>query len=276
MHKIGTVVVFGTDNIIISKFVSLVATGLYSNYVLITNAAASLLTQFFTAITASVGNYLVEKKEDTDDIYRMYRNVLFVNFCLYFIVSLGIFICMQSFMAVWLGKDFLLSRGVLLCIVLNFFSLGIRKTTLVFKDASGLFWKDRYKPLLEAGSNLLFSIPLAIYFGIAGTIIGTIITNIFVSGIIEAYITYKYLFKRSVWLFFKEEIKYYLILILSLTGCGFITSSIGEISFMNVLIRGFISIVFSVVVLIVLFFRTEEYRYAKSIVLRLIRKAYRR
>lgn len=276
MHKIGTVVVFGTDNIIISKFVSLAATGLYSNYVLITNAAASLLTQFFTAITASVGNYLVEKKENTDDIYRMYRNILFVNFCLYFIVSLGIFICMQNFMTVWLGKDFLLSRCVLLCIVLNFFSLGIRKTTLVFKDASGLFWKDRYKPLLEAGSNLLFSIPLAIHFGIAGTIIGTIITNILVSGIIEAHITYKYLFKRSVWLFFREEIKYYVILILSLAGCSFITSSIGEISFVNVLIRGFISIGFSVMVLIVLFFRTEEYRYAKSIVLGLIRKAYRR
>ena len=271
MHKIGTVVVFGTDNIIISKFVSLAATGLYSNYVLITNAAASLLTQFFTAITASVGNYLVEKKENTDDIYRMYRNILFVNFCLYFIVSLGIFICMQNFMTVWLGKDFLLSRCVLLCIVLR-----IRKTTLVFKDASGLFWKDRYKPLLEAGSNLLFSIPLAIHFGIAGTIIGTIITNILVSGIIEAHITYKYLFKRSVWLFFREEIKYYVILILSLAGCSFITSSIGEISFVNVLIRGFISIGFSVMVLIVLFFRTEEYRYAKSIVLGLIRKAYRR
>ena len=159
---------------------------------------------------------------------------------------------------------------------MNFFSLGIRKTTLVFKDASGLFWKDRYKPLLEAGSNLLFSIPLAIHFGIAGTIIGTIITNILVSGIIEAHITYKYLFKRSVWLFFREEIKYYVILILSLAGCSFITSSIGEISFVNVLIRGFISIGFSVMVLIVLFFRTEEYRYAKSIVLGLIRKAYRR
>lgn len=276
MHKVGAVVVFGTDNIIISKFVSLAATGLYSNYVLITNAAASLLTQFFTAITASVGDYLVEKKEHCEDIYRMYKNILFINFCLYYLVSLGIYICMQNFISIWLGNQYLLSNGVLVCIVLNFFSLGIRKTTMVFKDASGLFWKDRFKPLLEAGGNLIFSIPLAIYFGIAGTIMGTIITNILISGSIEAYITYKYLFKKKVIRFFIVELEYYLILLVSLLVCGTIASRIGENNLISMMVRGLVSVGFSVSVIIAIFFRTEEFKYVKKIGFELIHKACRK
>ena len=56
LHKIGTVIVTSTDNLIISKFVSLSMSGLYSNYTMVTNALNSLLNQVFTSVTASVGN----------------------------------------------------------------------------------------------------------------------------------------------------------------------------------------------------------------------------
>jgi hypothetical protein len=37
-HKIGSVVLSGTDNLVISKYVGILAVGIYSNYLLITNS----------------------------------------------------------------------------------------------------------------------------------------------------------------------------------------------------------------------------------------------
>lgn len=46
-HKIGGMAVFSTANLILAKFVGLVAVGLYSNYSLVLGAANSFASQFF-------------------------------------------------------------------------------------------------------------------------------------------------------------------------------------------------------------------------------------
>ena len=56
----------------------------------------------------------------------------------------------------------------------------MRKPVLIFRDAFGLFWHDRYKAMVEAVFNLLISILLANYFGIFGVLLGTTISTIFV------------------------------------------------------------------------------------------------
>jgi O-antigen/teichoic acid export membrane protein len=59
-HKVASYIVMGTDNIIISVFLGVAVVGLYSNYLLVTTAILMLMGQAFTAITASVGNLLVD------------------------------------------------------------------------------------------------------------------------------------------------------------------------------------------------------------------------
>jgi len=75
-HKIGTFIVLGTDNIIISSFLCVTTVGLYSNYNLIIQALNNLFSQIFNSITASVGNLLVE--EDKKKSYQVYKNILFL------------------------------------------------------------------------------------------------------------------------------------------------------------------------------------------------------
>lgn len=55
-HKLGGVVVFGTDNVLIAYFVGAVSVGLYSNYLLITQSLKSAYSMIFRAMTASIGN----------------------------------------------------------------------------------------------------------------------------------------------------------------------------------------------------------------------------
>ena len=63
-NQIGNVLILGTDNIILSKYVGLTATGLYSNYYLVTSSITNVIGQIFNSIVASVGNLAVEKDKD--------------------------------------------------------------------------------------------------------------------------------------------------------------------------------------------------------------------
>ena len=53
-------------------------------------------------------------------------------------------------------------------IVLNFYLNGMRQNVLAFRNALGLFWNDRYKPIIESAINLVVSIMLAKKYGIVG------------------------------------------------------------------------------------------------------------
>lgn len=46
-HKLGSVAVFSTSNLILAKFVGLVEVGFYSNYYMVISAANSLPVSFF-------------------------------------------------------------------------------------------------------------------------------------------------------------------------------------------------------------------------------------
>ena len=269
MHKIGTVVVFSTDNLIITRFVSLAATGIYSNYTLIINALNSIIGQFFQSVTASVGNLIAKENKESEHVYQVFRNILFINFIVYLIISIGIFFSINSFICFWVGKKYVLDKLTILCIVLSFYTLGMRKTIMMFKDADGLFWNDRYKPILEAFFNLFFSIPLAIHFGIAGTLMGTIITNVFVAGVIETYVTYKYLFRKKIKNYYVIQIKYFLTLF-------FLLSILNNINFytnnylIDFILRGLIAIILCLIVIFIIYRKNNEFKYIKYVVLNLI------
>ncbi len=77
MHKIGTVIVFSSDNLIISKFVGIVTVGLYSNYSLLISNAGRVIQRIFRGSTASIGNLMAE--EETKRGEKAFFHVLFLN-----------------------------------------------------------------------------------------------------------------------------------------------------------------------------------------------------
>lgn len=259
LHKIGGVVVNGTDNLIITKFVSLTATGLYSNYSIITTAITSVISQVFFALTASVGNLMAEGK--SADSYSVFKRMFFLNFVIYLYAGTFLTILFNDIILVWLGNGYQLSMAVVVCIVMSFFSNGMRRTVLTFKDASGLFWNDRYKPIAESICNLVLSIPMTIYFGIAGTFLGTIITNVFVSGIIESWVLFKYGFSIPVSKYFIIQIKYYVNYSIALVSAYFLTVWIDYTPFVNLFLKIGVLLVFLSVMVICVYRRTDEFRY---------------
>lgn len=79
--KIGDYLVNSTDNLIITKLVSLAATGIYSNYLLIRNMINGFISTLFSSITASMGN--VVAVENDEKKLEVFDTMFFCAFLIY-------------------------------------------------------------------------------------------------------------------------------------------------------------------------------------------------
>lgn len=190
MHKVGEVLVTGTDNLILSAFIGLKSVGIYSNYKMILTNIGYLLNKVYGAFTASIGN--LTAMERADKIYQVYRLLDFSIFWLYGYVCVGIFVMINPLIELFFGKEYLFSLSLVFVITLDFYLNGMRQVILQFKSARGLFWNDRYKAIVEAILNIVISIALVKKNGIIGIFAGTVISNLATCFWVEPYVLMKY------------------------------------------------------------------------------------
>jgi O-antigen/teichoic acid export membrane protein len=263
-HKLGGVVVLSTDNVIISKFVGLTWVGMYSNYLLIIYGLNVVIGQVFSSITASVGNLGV--KETDNKKKSIFNVVLFMNFWIYSFSSICLIVLINPFINIWIGKEYMLDIYTVLIIIFNFYLTGMRKAVLTFKDAMGLYWQDRYKPIFEVIINLTFALILVRSFGLIGVLIGTTISTLATCFWVEPYILYKYGFKSSSLPFFGRYLIYKLITILTcLITVGF-ANLFSEMTIINFIFRLIICILIPNLLFILFFRKTSEFKYLFNLI----------
>ena len=259
-HNLGSAVVMGTDNIIISKMFGLITVGLYSNYYVIINSITNLITQFFQSITASVGNLLIEN--DSEKNYLVYKRILFVNSIIYCIITAGLLSGINTFVEVWMGKEYLLSIDIIIVLLVNFYIQGMRKTNSVFKNAAGIFYEDRMIPIVEAVLNIVFSIVLGKIWGLKGIFAGTIISA--AAQFLYSYpiLVYKKLFDRKYKNFIIDNFKYFITDFIIVAVSFIITTkiSVGNI-FLSLIIKEICTLLVCIIILIPLYCKKDEYKY---------------
>ena len=259
-HKIGGFIVSGTDNIIISKYLGLVTVGLYSNYYMIINAVQTVINHIIQATRASVGNLLVtESKKKQFDIFNKIR---FVNFWISCFSSICIFIIMDSFITIWIGYKFVLPTKVLLVLVINFFIVSSRSTYGAFKEAAGIFYEDRFVPIIESLLNIVLSIIFVKKFGLMGVFMGTVASGLVLWCYSYPKYVYKNLFGRSYYDYIKETI-YYLIVFVLIAGFSYSLAIL--ISFENVYLQFISNVLIALIVpnviMLLLFSKDENFKY---------------
>lgn len=224
-HRVGGVVVNGTTNIIMAKFVSVVSVGLYSNYFLIKNTLISLVTILFQSITSSVGN-LGAETEDGNKKESVFDALNLIGAWVIGFSSICLFILFNPFITLWVGDEYLFDVGIVSLIVVNFYMLGMRQPVLTTRDALGIFWYDRHKPIVESVINLVASIPLAIYMGVSGVLLGTLISTVTTSFWVEPYVLYKHGFKNKVTSYFVKYLAYTFVTVFAGGVCIIICNSL--------------------------------------------------
>ncbi|MCB7319422.1 lipopolysaccharide biosynthesis protein [Lacrimispora sp. 210928-DFI.3.58] len=272
-HKLGDVAVFGTDSVITAKFISLSAVGLYSNYMLIRKALLNMIFLAFNGITSSLGN--LNACESGERKIRAFYQIHFFSAWLFGCISICLLHLYNPFIALWLGEEYLFPFPIVLLIVLNFYVYCMRMPVNSMKEVMGLFWNDRYKPLLEAGVNLAVSVILAKRMGMGGVLLGTLASTIAVPFWVEPFVLFRSGLKEDLRQYFKRY-AWYLAVTLSasiVTGllCRF--SSPGFLGFLwKMVLCAFVP---NIIYLLV-YRHTEEYQYLKDAAIRLLGKALNR
>lgn len=268
-HKIGGTLVLSTSNIIISAFLGVYWVGLYSNYFLITNSLNIVVGQFFSAVNASIGN--LNAYEDQSRLNFIFRTLYFLTWWIYSFAAISLLVLINPFISLWLGSQYVFSESVVLIIVASFYAAGMRRIIQSFHDSMGLFWYDRYKPIIESAINLAAALVLVQRWGIAGVLLANLISTMTVCFWIEPYVLYKYGLKTSRRTYYVKYIWYTAITI----SIGFLIVCVCNILFSNISLASFagrIMVCLVSNVFILVFHRTEEYKYLLGIAKGMVRK----
>lgn len=211
-HKIGDYCINGTDNIIMSKFIDLATVGIYSNYTLIINCVNSFLSTIFNSAAASFGNLI--SLENQDFVYKKFQIFNFLAFWLYGFSSLAFLFLLNPFIELWFGEKYIISMSVVLVVVINYYFASMRVPLGIIKASAGVYYQDKYIPIIQAAVNLIISIIAVQKLGLVGIFIGTLASSVLVVFWSRAYIVYKYVFRKNVFSYFIDFFKYLFVIIL--------------------------------------------------------------
>lgn len=222
-HKIGSLIVFNTDLILISKLVSIETVGVYASYQLVLQIISTIVNTILNVIRPKLGKFI--SMNSKIEIFELFKKINIIFLYIGIFLTYNTYILINNFIKIWLGEEYTLTKFTLLLIGINLFIKIFGVIVESFKEACG-FFDDIQSPILESIINLVFSIILGMKYGLDGIIIGTIISNILVIIIYKPIIVFKRCFDKGV----SEYIKIYGNYLFLLSGSLIILSIITGIS----------------------------------------------
>lgn len=258
--KVGRIIIQNEDNIIISLFLGLSTIGIYSNYILVTNAITNILKSLFNGFAASIANFNITK--DSQDRYNMCLAMITFNLWIVSVVATCLYFLLDPFITMWIGKEALLDKLVIIMIVVSFFIEGTRIILTTYRETEGLFNYYPMRGIYEAILNLILSIIFIKFWGLAGIKFATIVSAVAFFWI-EPYIMHKYFIKEKMYRYFKLYglgIASFIFSIMIINKIKYIFTA----SIIHFLIQGTIIFTISNLMCFILFCRTQEFNYIKS------------
>ena len=237
----------------------------YSNYNLVLSAITTILNQFLLSATASIGDLLTENNKERN--YEIYKKLNFLNFVIFIIGATGMACAIEPFITIFFGEQYILSKFILISLILKFFIQGMRRPLMAFKEAAGIFYVDRFVPILESVVNLVASIILLKICGLAGIFLGTAVSSLVI--LLYSYPKYVYrpIFNKRLKDYYLEFIK----TILYATVIIGITMGVNQlIRVSNIFAEQVLSVVVAIIIPVIIITlvsgRTEEYKYYINII----------
>lgn len=243
LYKFGSVILNGTDNIIISAFLGVTAVGLSSNYLLVISAVTTILGQFMSAFTASIGN--LNAGEDQVSKERVFHKLFFISAWIYGFCGACLYLLLNPLIEVWLGEEYLLSGSVVFALVLHFYVNGVQFAGYTYRTTMGLFVQGKWTPIVAAFLNIILSLILVHPLGLTGVFLATSIARLMTTSIVDPYLVIHNGFSKS-------PISYYIKNLLFATLFVILVLNI-KVALAFVSIKGFIGLITKLFVITILF-----------------------
>ena len=170
--KLSATVFDSADTLVISAFMGLTVLAVYQNYYFIITALRMMLVVILNACMAGVGNKMVMESKEAN-----YRDLERISLLFSWLlgVSSSMLLCVyQPFMIIWMGEENMLAVGLVLCFVVYYYSMGANKLINMFKDAAGIWRRDRWRPLTAALVNLCLNLATVRWLGLYGVLLSSV------------------------------------------------------------------------------------------------------
>lgn len=265
--RIGGVVYNSTDNIIISKTVGVIAVGYMTNYYTIKNLIKTLTSAITDPIRPMIGNYIREY-EDIDKSYQLFLSYTFIRSCIANVVVVGVVVLMNPFIDLWLGKGYTLSVYIPILLAMDMYIDLVHSPAWEYMNVLGYFKYDKNMSYVGAAINLAISIILAIYMGISGVLLGTVIAQMYY-WVARAHVVFKHYFKSGLVTYVYRCMSYTIVTVVDI---GIVMQlyryMVPEITITRFILMSIVSIGVSVGSICILWSRTKEF----SMILNLLSK----
>jgi len=268
-HKIGGFGVTAISGPILTKFENLAVTAAYSSYTLITLTVNALIVQVFGGITASFGDFL-HSGRDRKAGYAKFNTLYHINYLIVSVCAVGFYVCLTPFIKIWMGQAYKMPTMTVDLLIVYFFINGMRRVIFMVRDSTGLYYPDRYMPLVEFSLNVGLSIILVHFtsLGAAGVVIGGIVSMTLVPFWIQPWIVHRQIFDRSPLPYFLRYIVYAAVTFGCCLLAGFLAGRLPvrlgpNHPFVNLLARGVVSLIVSISANMLIFIKWPETAYVR-------------
>lgn len=217
LYKISNTISTTIDTILISKMLGVIPAAIYANYYLVINYADSFYNNVLGTMTPSIGNLMVDSQLEKKK--RFFKTLQSSYYWISTYLAVGMIVCFNPFVSTFFGEQYLLNQPVVIALVISITLTNFQRPCSLMRDANGLFWYGKLRPLFMAIINIGASILLTYYFGIIGVVIGTIISKVLTFVWYDPYIVYKHVLKDGLKDYYFDYIEKWLLLGLMAVTC---------------------------------------------------------
>lgn len=253
LSKLGGVAVNSTDSILISTIVSSSILGFYSNYQMVTTGLLTFTRIFPNSITASLGN--MGATESNETVASGYRYIDMSFFLIYGLLSVVLLNIINPIISTFFGQDRCLPFSSALIICILFYLNNNKNIFNTYKSSLGLYWYDRFRPLISGVFNIIVSIILGKLIGFDGILLGTILTYVVIDLWVEPMIIFHKGFHSSSRSYISFAMLRLFLIIALMLLTSYATSFLPEIGIFSIIMKALISLAITALVLYLLFHR---------------------
>ncbi len=263
-HKVGDVARLQTDSIIISSLIQVSLVGVVDNYTMVINSISGFVNIIFNSVISSFGNLIATESEEKQ--YEMFNIYRFAANWVYGLSAIGFYVLLTPLVYLWLGEEWLLGNIVVALILVDYYFKGDRIVLSNFKTAAGVFEEDKYLALIQGVVNLVISIVLVQFMGLAGIYVGTIVSGL-IANVTKPFIIYRVCFKKGAGEYFWDTAKKLSVLAVTLAIVLFASKFLlQQITMLSFALTGVMIILVYNVLFLLCFGRTKELRYLLDLV----------
>lgn len=258
--RVADIVQNSSQSILISILLGNIAiVGYYGNYTLVTGAVGLLFSQLGAAFTSSFGNLAIDK--DKPKMYEAFRKTDFIMVSIAIVICSGFIACIQDFIALAFGPQFLLGNASVIILMLTMLITLVNIPAISIQNATGRHDADVAIMIIQAICSVACGFIGGFFFDMEGLLLGMLIPMFAFTTLGKNIIIQKKLFDKNCLVVLNHLSVVLLKSAVVISAVALATNFINTGSLLlNILVKGVVAVFVSVLALIITSFKSKYFK----------------